>query len=72
MIPVIDVDAKDVPYIHCSCECPYFGHQHDHFFGVTCECGHREIACGYCLEAARVTECLMCGSARHNCPSGLN
>jgi len=71
MIPVID--AKDVNYIHCRCDCPMFGREyHDKTYLVTCECGDKEVACGYCLEAGRVTECLGCARARRYNPCQLN
>ena len=38
-----------------------FGIEHDQVYVVHCECGTHEMACGYCLEAGRVTECLKCG-----------
>jgi hypothetical protein len=44
--------------LHCSCDCPYFGIEHDQVYVVRCECGTHENACGYCLKAVSVTQCL--------------
>jgi hypothetical protein len=37
--------------------------QHDRVWIVNCECGQQEFACGYCLEAGRITKCLKCADA---------
>lgn len=50
----------DMETIHCSCDCPYFGIAHDQVYVVRCECGTHEKACGYCLKAGPVTQCLKC------------
>jgi hypothetical protein len=49
--------------LHCNCSCPYWGVPHDHIWIVNCECGQEEFACGYCLEAGRITKCLKCADA---------
>jgi hypothetical protein len=65
MIPTTDIDAEDIPVVHCDCQCPFWQKQHDHFYGVTClQCGEQEITCGYCLETGRAVECLQCARAR--------
>lgn len=45
---------------NCVPICPYWRKQHDRIYNVRCECGRMEKACGYCLQAGRVTECLAC------------
>lgn len=52
--------------IHCSHDCPFWGKEHDYIWEVDCDCGSREVACGYCLECFRVTSCLHCARAADN------
>jgi hypothetical protein len=49
--------------LHCNCDCPYFGVEHENVYVANCDCGEEELVCVYCLEEGRVTACLACSQA---------
>lgn len=58
--------------VHCNCHCPYWGKEHDQVYVVRCDCGNHENACGHCLQAGRVKECLRCYKERLRTGAGDN
>ena len=49
--------------VRCSCECPFWGQEHDDIWNCRCDtCGTESIVCGHCLCAGRSTQCTNCST----------